>query len=214
MEDLRYSSGHKEKTFSKILDTASRRFRERGIKAVSVADLMAAAGLTHGGFYAHFDSKDALVAEVIRHVLDEKRALIRRRGSRAKEGESPLEVISRNYLSGKHRDNAGGGCLLPLLSAEIGRGDEASRRALTDRVKKLVALLAQYVSVDDAREREVAAIGFVSALVGAMLIARATNDRRFSNRILRGTRQMLSSTFALRNQQPRSRRRSNRDKAD
>jgi TetR/AcrR family transcriptional repressor of nem operon len=204
---LRYSSGHKEKTFSKILDTASRRFRERGIKAVSVADLMAAAGLTHGGFYAHFDSKDALVAEVIRHVLDKKRALMRRRGLRAKEIESPLEVIARNYLSARHRDNPGGGCLLPLLSAEIARGDEASRRALTDRVGKLVALLAQYVGADDSREREVAAIGFVSALVGAMLIARATNDRRFSNRILRGTRKMLGTTFTLPDQQPRSRRR-------
>jgi TetR/AcrR family transcriptional repressor of nem operon len=211
---LRYSSGHKERTFSKILDTASRRFRERGINAVSVADLMAAAGLTHGGFYAHFDSKDALVAEVIRHILDKKRALIRRRGLRAKEIESPLEVIARNYLSARHRDNPGGGCPLPLLSAEIARGDEASQRALTDGVRKLVALLAQYVSADDAREREVVAIGFVSTLVGAMLIARATNDMRFSNRILRGTRQMLSTTFTLRNRQPRSRRRSSQNTAD
>ena len=211
---MRYSSGHKERTFSKILDTASRRFRERGIKAVSVADLMAAAGLTHGGFYAHFDSKDALVVEVIRHVLDKKRALIRKRGSRAKEGETPLEVIARNYLSARHRDNPGGGCPLPLLSAEIARGDEASRSALTDGVRKLVVLLGEYVGTSDAREREAAAIGFVSTLVGGMLLARVTNDKRLSNRILRSSREMLSTKVASRDPRPRSRHRSAHNKAD
>jgi TetR/AcrR family transcriptional repressor of nem operon len=211
---LRYPSGHKKETFAKIVDTASRRFRERGIKGVSVEDLMAAAGLTHGGFYAHFASKDALVAEVICQVLDEKRSLTRRRGSLAKEGESPLQVIARNYLSAKHRDNAAGGCPLPLLSAEIARGDPASRSALTERLRKLVALLAGYVNLHDAQQREAAAIGFLSALVGGMLLARATNDRRFSNHLLRGSREMLSTTLALRNPPPRPRRRSAPKEAD
>lgn len=195
------SGDRKAKTAAKILAAATRRFCEHGIKPVSVANLMAEAGLTHGGFYAHFDSKDALVAEVIRHGLEESQRRMRDWGAHPADGDTPLGTIAGNYLSTAHRDAVGRGCPVPLLFAEIARGDAVARSAASVKISEIVALLAGYMTGGDAEETEAAAIAFLSTLVGGMLLARATNDARFSDRILEAGR-ALAPTLT----RPRGRR--------
>jgi TetR/AcrR family transcriptional repressor of nem operon len=188
---LRYPAGHKAQTFRRIVETACRCFRRQGINEVSVAELMASAGLSHGGFYAHFASKDALVAAAVGHGLDVKRHLVEDWVASAERGENPIAVVVRNYLSTQHRDNIGDGCPLPALSAEIARGNPVARTVLTEKLMALVAVLAEAGPFDDSAQREASAIAVLSTLVGAILLARATNDSRYSDEILRASREML-----------------------
>ena len=116
---MRYDKGHKDATRQRILDVASRQFREQGVAAVGLAGIMADAGLTNGAFYAHFDSKEDLVREVLSHAGIS--AINCRRPPRAGAG---LEAPIRDYLSASHRDNPGGGCPTSALVAEIARHPE------------------------------------------------------------------------------------------
>jgi len=205
---VRYSKEHKARTREKILKIACRCFREKGINGVSVVDLMAAADLTHGGFYSHFASKDSLVAEAVRHGFEERFQYLQRWGRDARNGESPLEVVIKNYLSQPHRDNAATGCPIPALGAEIARGSTKARTVLTAKLKEIIGVLDGFAEARTPRERRAKSIGLLSALVGAMVLARATNDPDFSNAILRASKRFLVETLpASKERLPRSRRR-------
>jgi TetR/AcrR family transcriptional regulator, transcriptional repressor for nem operon len=186
-----YSKAHTAQTRAKILKAACRCFRERGLHGVSIADIMTAANLTHGGFYGHFSSKDALVREVVGHAMDETRQYIEKWAASARDGESALNVIVNNYLSVGHRDNDGEGCPVPLLGADIGRSRAAIRAALTVKLKSLIGLLGGFGPSSGRETQDVAAIGLLAALVGGMLLARATNDRDYSDWILEACRGFL-----------------------
>lgn len=159
----------------KILEAASRLFRERGYDAVTVADVMSAAGLTHGGFYGYFKSKDELIAQTLEHVFGQGEA-----------GEADLVRYAARYLSGEHRDNLAGGCPTAALGAETVRQTPEARAAMAAGLKKQIERLSARGSNDAAQARR-AAIGGWSAMVGAVILARLVDDPVLSDEVLSET---------------------------
>jgi TetR/AcrR family transcriptional repressor of nem operon len=174
----------------KIVAAAARLFRAGGIEAVSVGDVMKKAGMTHGGFYRHFESKDALVAEACRHALAASRARMRGAGENAKKGEE-LKAIVDGYLSEHHRANPGSGCALAALGGELARTDNAARTALAEGRAEFAALVARYWP---GPEREANASALVSALVGALVNARIAGED--GGEVLRAARRALHRRIA------------------
>jgi TetR/AcrR family transcriptional repressor of nem operon len=160
----------------KILAAASRLFREKGFDQVTVAEVMQAAGLTHGGFYGHFKSKDELIAETLAVVLD---------GATTK---SDLADYAAWYLSPRHRDDRAGGCPIAGLGAETLRQSKAARGAMTVGLKRHVDRLAKSAPGKTPAEKRRAAIAGWSAMVGALVLARISEDARFSDEVLAETR--------------------------
>jgi TetR/AcrR family transcriptional repressor of nem operon len=164
----------------KILEVASRLFRERGYEAVSVADVMSGAGLTHGGFYGYFKSKDELIAQTLEHVIGQGDA-----------GETDLARYAARYLSTAHRDNIAGGCPTAALGAETVRQTPEARAAmaagLRKQIERLSARGAHSDGYDAAQARQ-AAIGSWSAMVGAVILARLVDDPALSDELLASTR--------------------------
>jgi len=166
----------------RILDAASQLFRERGFDGIGVSDLMKSVGLTHGGFYGHFSSKDDLMA----HACD--RALARSLEAWGKRAErSPhdaLVPLARGYLSGKHRDDPGAGCLVAALGPDAARQGPAVRHAVTERLRQLFELLARLVPGRSGQRRRQMAISTYASWIGAMIMARAVDDQALSQEIL------------------------------
>ncbi|HMA48141.1 MAG TPA: TetR/AcrR family transcriptional regulator, partial [Magnetospirillaceae bacterium] len=129
---MRYGSDHKEETRKKILGIAARRFRKEGVEAVGVASVMADAGLTHGGFYAHFKSKDELAAAALDHGMAESSNHI---FARADQAEDKLGAYIRAYLSPNHRDQAENGCAFSALAPELSRGEGPVREMVAARLE-------------------------------------------------------------------------------
>src|SRR5579864_3753112 len=131
---MRYEKGRKEATRQHLIEVASRQFRESGVAAVGIAGIMSAAGLTNGAFYVHFDSKEDLVRAVLVDVLDR-----RERGLLGNlESGAGLEKSIRNYLTPRHRDNAGSGCPTAALVAEIARHPDETREIFTRKVGQII----------------------------------------------------------------------------
>jgi len=163
-----------------ILEAAARLFRARGFEAVTVAEVMQAAGLTHGGFYGHFKSKDELIAETIGHVFD------------APPKDHDLGEYAANYLSPRHRDNLAGGCPTAGLGAETIRQSPESRAAMTAGLKRQIAgFIAKAPGATPAEKRR-AAIGAWSAMVGAVILSRFSDDPQLSDEILKETRAWIA----------------------
>ncbi|WP_027818589.1 TetR/AcrR family transcriptional regulator [Paraburkholderia bannensis] len=163
----------------KILEAASRLFRERGYDAVTVADVMSAAGLTHGGFYGYFKSKDELIAQTLEHVFGQ-----------GDTGETNLARYAARYLSSEHRDNLANGCPTAALGAETVRQTPEARAAMAAGLKKQIERLSARGSGDepfDAAQARRAAIGGWSAMVGAVILARLVDDPVLSNEVLSET---------------------------
>src|SRR5262249_60538016 len=177
---MRYSPEHKARTREKIVKDACRCFREQGIKGVSIADLMEAMGLTHGGFYSHFASKDALVAEATTKLLEHSQQYLETWG-KVPAGKRPLDVIVDNYLSKGHRDNPAAGCPLPILGPEIARSGPEVRSALTAKVKDIVELLDRFAASGSEQSRETIAVGGLAAVVGGMGVGGAPDGGDFAD---------------------------------
>ena len=170
----------------RIVEAAARLFRERGFEGIGVAYLMKEAGLTHGGFYGHFSSKDDLIAEASARALTRSLALLRNLPERA--SGDPLSAIAGVYLASKHRDDPGTGCLLAALGSDVSRQGPAVRRAVTDHVRAAVELLTKLVPGKAKAARRQKAISTYATLVGAMVIARAVDNRELSQEILEAAR--------------------------
>ena len=170
----------------RILAVAARLFRERGIASVGVAELMEAAGMTHGGFYKHFSSKDALIDEACRHSFTQPGGNLRAAADGAKPGEE-LRAIVDSYLSRRHRDNPGKGCAVAALGGEVGNHESPARAALAAGRERLVSLIARYMKGSDAKER---ASAFVATMVGALISARLA-DGASSDAVLRAAKREL-----------------------
>lgn len=166
----------------RILEAAAQRFRERGFEGIGVADLMKEAGLTHGGFYGHFSSKEELIAEASARALGESLALWAKVADRA--SGDPLSALAGAYLNSRHRDNPGGGCVLAALGPDVSRQGPAVRRTVTDHVRSAFDLLAKLIRGKSKAARRRAAISTYATLVGAMVMARAVDDRALSQEIL------------------------------
>lgn len=190
-----HSQDQKIKTRERILRTASKRFREKGLAGVAIADVMKEIGLTVGGFYKHFDSRDDLVDESFRAASGPwKKQLLA-----AESGGPPVtyESLVDSYLSGTHRDHPGHGCPISALACEIARDRKQIRSLLTERVKSYFEVLLTFLPQDDSTARS-KAILTVSALLGALELARAVSDQALSHEILESTREALKQLAAHR----------------
>lgn len=165
-----------------ILKAASRLFRERGYESVTVAEIMKAAGLTHGGFYGYFASKDELIAGALADVL-----------SRRPDPTGDLADFAAGYLSAAHRDNRAGGCPTAALAAETIRLAGEPRTAMTTGVKRQITRLSRIVPGETDVQKRRAAIGSWAAMVGAMILARVSDDPALSAEILEQTRSWLAA---------------------
>ncbi len=177
---MRYDKGHKDTTRRHILEVASRQFREGGIAAVGMAGLMSRAGLTNGAFYTHFASKEALVRDALVDALEESVGKI----EAAIESGAGLEGFIRDYLSPRHRDNPGRGCVAAALAAEVSRHPAATRGAFTDKFEEVVALIATHIPVGGSEAKRRKALGIYGLLIGTVQLARVVSDKRLSDELL------------------------------
>jgi TetR/AcrR family transcriptional repressor of nem operon len=179
---MRFEKGHKEATRQKILETAAARFRKDGIAAVGIAGLMADAGLTHGGFYAHFGSKEELVREALAAGAAGSRARLERASADAASG---LESYIRAYLRPAHRDAPERGCIIATLGAELARHEPETRIAFSAQINTLLDRIAEMLpATRGAADRRTAAIGIFGVMSGTLQLARAVTDADESDRIL------------------------------
>jgi TetR/AcrR family transcriptional regulator, transcriptional repressor for nem operon len=188
---VRYTKEHKQETRQRIIETAGRRLKRDGIDGSGVATLMKDAGLTNGAFYAHFASKDSLVATAIANELDTLHANI---VAQAEPGAAGLEQIVRWYLSPHHRDNPVDGCPNAALLDEIARsGDDAIRQAYTDGVLVVIDGLAARMTPHDPASARVKALSLLGLMAGTLQLARALTDRQLSDDLLeQGLRNALA----------------------
>jgi TetR/AcrR family transcriptional repressor of nem operon len=182
---MRTSMAVMDQNHQQIVEEASRLFRERGIDSTSVSDVMAAAGLTHGGFYRHFESKDALAAEAIALAFD---AQLRSMSVGLVGGDldATLLNVSRVYLDKVHVGSPGNGCPLPAIGVDVSRGSDATKEAFSEGVNRVIELLAS-AGVDGDNDARKVAAKQLALLVGAVVLARAC-DPKTSNLILRSAR--------------------------
>jgi len=166
----------------RIIEAAAKLFRERGFEGIGVADLMKEAGLTHGGFYGHFASKDDLIAEASERALAGSLELWSELADRA--SDDPLPALAGAYLARTHRDSPGAGCVLAALGPDVSRQGPAVRRAVTDYVRSTVDLLTKLVPGKSRAARRQKAISTYATLVGTMVLARAVDNRALSQEIL------------------------------
>ena len=164
----------------RIVQTASRMFREAGFDGTGVDAIMKGAGLTHGGFYGHFGSKDDLAAEALTRALSRNQERQRRFAN--------LDDLVSEYLSERHRDDRANGCAVVALGADIARQGEGVRRGLTVYVRAQLDRYARLFRDRTAASRRKRAIATLSGLIGALTLARAVDDQTLSNEILAAAR--------------------------
>lgn len=186
-------SSRKQLTHDRIVDTAARVLRETGFAGVGVADIMKRAGLTHGGFYAHFKSRDALLAEALQRAGEDSGARMSRAVESAKaQGASPLRAFIETYLSERHLKTLETGCPVACLASDMPRQAEPVRNEATARVQGLIANLQSVMPRGTPRDS--AAI-VAAQLVGALQIARAMGDNAAGRRQLAQSRDFLLDQF-------------------
>jgi TetR/AcrR family transcriptional repressor of nem operon len=178
----------------RILDAASTLFREHGFDGVGVADLMKDAGLTHGGFYGHFTSKEELMAQACDRAFARSVAKWSRLCAGA-DGE-PLAAIAHSYLSARHRDHPGTGCAVAALGADLSRQGPTVRRAVTRGVRSLVDALASVVPGTTRSARRRKALAAYASMVGALVLARAVDDEKLSKEVLKAVSASMDSITA------------------
>ena len=191
---MRHSKVEKAKTHKRIVAIASKRFREEGLAGIGIADLMKEAGLTVGGFYKHFKSRDDLVAEAVGSALE----LWKRQVDAAASGGPPAtyESLVDNYLSKAHRDHPGAGCPVGALAGDIARSDKQTRALVTREIRDNIELLASLIRDTNEKHEGTArpqAILTYCALVGAIGMARAVSDEQLSREILKTVAQLLKN---------------------
>jgi TetR/AcrR family transcriptional repressor of nem operon len=180
---MRYSKEHKQETHAKIVKKAAVLLREKGAHGIGVADLMKEAGLTHGGFYAHFDSREALVVEAFAYAMDRSTE----RWRKIAEQTSPdkrLATIIQSYLTPVHRDDPGHGCAVPALGAEIVRESPKTRKAFAAKLEQMIDMLADQVSGAPRKAARKHAVATLATMMGTLVLARIAGNGEFSDEIL------------------------------
>jgi len=188
-----HSKAQKEKTHQRIVKTAAARFRERGVDGIGLADLMKQADLTHGGFYAHFASREELVAEAVECALRDGGEAVAAIASTKQSPAAVLRLLVDAYLSLAHRDGWATSCAVATLAGDVARSSARARKAYTRQVGKYLELLTRLVATDKRRSRRARAIAALAALVGAVSMARAVNDEKLSREILKSAADELKA---------------------
>ena len=177
---MRYSKGHKQTTQKRIVEAAGRRFKQDGIDGSGVATLMSDAGLTNGAFYAHFASKEDLLANVLADQLRAQRHSFDAQPS----DRAGLEAFIRSYLSPEHRDHCADGCPSAALLDEIGRRPAATRQVFTEELMSVMDDIASRLNPTDFDAARIAALALFGLMVGTVQLARALADRDLSDQLL------------------------------
>ncbi|WP_328891734.1 TetR/AcrR family transcriptional regulator [Streptomyces sp. NBC_00316] len=181
-----HSQAEKTASRERVLRIAARKVRTEGVTRPGIADLMKEAGLTHGGFYKHFASRDDLIAQAAALALAEGSAKMERAARKNKQ--QPRSGLIDTYLAKQHRDAPGTGCALVTLGAAAGRSDQPFKAAYEKQVRGYLDLIA---GLGDDEEAQAEAMLTLSALVGALLISRAVADPEFSDEILEAVAEQL-----------------------
>lgn len=186
-----YSQAQKAESRQRVLETAARQIREDGIEALGVADCMRRAGLTHGAFYGHFESRDALIVEALEYAVaqSEKRiaASLAAANANGSAQTEPLRTLADMFLGEKHIKNPGNGCALCALAGEARHAAPEVRDRLTQYVHKLASRIATLLAGDS----ESLALGIVATIVGAVTLARAVDDPKLARSILAGSLDLI-----------------------
>ncbi|MCA6111912.1 TetR/AcrR family transcriptional regulator [Bradyrhizobium cenepequi] len=189
---MRYSKEHKAETHERIVKQASIKLRERGAHGIGVADLMKEVGLTHGGFYAHFDSREALVIEAFGYAMDRANE----RWRKIAEGTPPekrLATIVDSYLTTTHRDDPGRGCAVPSLGAEIARESPKTRKAFAAKLERMIDMMADQILDVPPRTARKQAMAALATMMGTVLMARIAGNGELSDEILAAGREAVLS---------------------
>jgi TetR/AcrR family transcriptional repressor of nem operon len=178
-----YSQAQKAESKRRVLEVASRQIRENGIEALGVADCMRSAGLTHGAFYGHFASRDALIVEALEHALGQsaKRIAATANEDAQNAARTPLASIAEAFLSEGHANNPGQGCALCALAGEARHASADVRALLRRYVEQLASRIAKAIGKDGGEQ---AALGIVATIVGAISLARTVDDDALAKSIL------------------------------
>jgi TetR/AcrR family transcriptional repressor of nem operon len=179
---MRVSRKQADRNREHVIDVASRLFRERGFEGIGVADLMKEAGLTHGGFYGQFRSKEDLKVEASRRALSRNKD--RWAQVLAETPSDKLAALARFYLSDAHRDRRGEGCALAALGGETPRYSPELQAAFKDGIEGYLGLLDEVVPASSGEDRRTKSIAALSTMVGALVLSRAVGDEALSQRIL------------------------------
>jgi TetR/AcrR family transcriptional repressor of nem operon len=199
MQAMRYDAEHKQKTRERVLDEAAKAIREEGPHRVGVAGIMAKAGLTHGGFYAHFASKDELVVAAIQHMFDggAMRRLARTEGHPPAEG---LAAYIDFYLSAAHRDARLTGCAMAALAADLPRLNQEAQETFSAGVARVTDALAKLIEGLGYSESKAMASSVLAELVGALSLARTETDPARSDLMLEYSKRALKQRLGLEGQ--------------
>jgi AcrR family transcriptional regulator len=185
----RYGKEHKQETRQRIIQTSGRRLKQDGIDGSGVATLMADAGLTNGAFYAHFASKDDLVASAVADQLREQRESL----STLAPGRAGIEQYVRAYLSAGHRDNPADGCPSAALLDEIARATDTTKRAYTDGLLAVIDDITARLNPHDPPSVRAQTLNIFALMTGTLQLSRALADRQLADQVLdQGLRNALT----------------------
>jgi len=187
---MRYSKEHKQETHARIVKKASVRLREKGAHGIGVADLMKEAGLTHGGFYAHFDSREALVIEAFAYAMDRSTERWRKIAEQTPP-DKRLATIVETYLNPVHRDDPGHGCAVPSLGAEIARESPKTRRAFAAKLEQMIDTMADQIPDVPRKTARRRAIAALATMMGTLVLARVAGSGEFSEEVLGAGREAV-----------------------
>jgi TetR/AcrR family transcriptional regulator, transcriptional repressor for nem operon len=196
---MRYSDTHKSETHEKLLRIAGKALRAKGPEGVAVAEVMKEAGLTHGGFYAHFKSKDAFLAEALKSIF----ARSKDKYHRLTEGLPPRHALATYidfYVSPVHRDDVARGCPITALNSDLPRQSKKFRTVFDDGVRSLVDGLAERIAaagVEDSSDAHALAASILSAMAGAVAISRAVSDKPLSDQMLTTARESIKARLGV-----------------
>lgn len=183
-----HSQAEKAASRERILDAAAKQIREGGIDSVSIAELMKAAKLTHGGFYGHFESRAALIAAALERAMEEGEAAFK--ASRSAKPQGSVKAIVNGYLSPSHRDDLSGGCAIAALASDVGRADDAEVRTLmAERVERSFAHMAG--AMGGSARADDAAVAAWCTMVGAIALSRVFQGTKRADEILKLARQAV-----------------------
>ena len=180
---MRYVGDHRRQTHRRIVENASYGLRQNGAQGLSVVDLMKLAGLTHGGFYNHFDSRAALVGEAIAFAMDQMTERWKKLANGKANGER-FEALIADYLSPRHRDNPKQGCALPTLATDVARSSPSERRAFAFKLEKMIDAFVELLPDEAPEQARQIATGALATMVGSIVLSRAVGVGKLSDRIL------------------------------
>jgi TetR/AcrR family transcriptional repressor of nem operon len=189
---MKKSKAETAETRKRIVEVAAKAFRKQGIEATGVAQIMASAGLSHGGFYRHFASKDQLVTEALSAT---EKNLLRDSAAAAEKGSDAMLRVFHEYMTSNYRDNVEDGCPLAAMGSELVRANDDTRHAATNSFRKITATVAPFMHTLDGEDRDDMAISLLTNMIGALTVARMVDDPVLSDKILAVTQRRIGRSI-------------------